>query len=125
MSHSDLNVSVIGVPAGKVASWGRARSRLRPVIGEQPKSLPERDHQTREPDAVEATFSASMIFRPGSLAAYAWPFATDGPLSVYGWPPGVTQSMRCVFVFESSQPVTVVSPGASTRGTIQPSSCFE
>jgi hypothetical protein len=34
----------------------------------QPKSLPERDHQTREPEADEATFSASMILRPGSFA---------------------------------------------------------
>src|SRR5687768_3452836 len=104
MSQRDLNVSFTGVPAGTVARSGRLMSRLCPLIGAQPKSLPERDHHTLVPEAVEVTFAASMIFRPGSFATYASPFATPGPVSVYGCPEGVTHSIRRVFVFESCHP---------------------
>jgi hypothetical protein len=55
-----------------------ARSKLRPSVGEQPKSLPEPDHQACVLVAVSpvSNFAGSISWRPGSLATYAWEFCT-------------------------------------------------
>ena len=101
MSQRDLNVSVTGVPAGTSRSAGSAMSRLWPPDGGQPKSLPERDHQTWSP---EGTSDGSMIWRPGSGATYASPLWTPAPVSVYGVPSGCFQSIRLVSRLVSCQP---------------------
>src|SRR5687767_15113145 len=117
MSQRDFIVSVTGVPAATLSSSERSMSRLWAPSGAQPKSLPDFDHHSFDPDG---TISGSMIRCAGSFATYASPLFTDGPVSVYGVPFSVTQSIRWVFAFESFQPLTVVEPASRTRGTSQP-----
>src|SRR5918992_5857450 len=125
MSQWDLNVTVTGVPAGTFSSSGRITSRVCPPSGGQPKSLPDPDHQMWSGDAPSITFCGSMTSLRGSRAAYASPLFTLGPLRVYFVPSGRYHSISFVFSFESRQLLTVVDPGPSSRGTSQPSSCFE
>ena len=67
--------------------------------------------------------------RPGLDRNYVTPFARGqgAGVPVEAERPGRTDGRQLErrVRFESRQPVTVVSPGPSTRGTIQPSSCFE
>src|SRR6478672_2894286 len=79
MSHMDLKSSESFVPAGSDAASGIARSKLCPPSSvEQPKSLPERDHQVCEAVAVSpvSNFAGSSRTRPGSLATYICEFWT-------------------------------------------------
>src|SRR3954454_10743351 len=120
MFHADLNDSVTFVPAGTSLSAVRSMSRLWPLVGGQPKSLPACGHHRCEADG---NLLGWVSWRCGSLATWASPLLTLPPVSVYAAPPGVCQSMRCVLVDESTTLFAVWRlPASSTRGTSHPSS---
>src|SRR6478736_4315295 len=130
MSHMDLKSSESFVPAGSDAASGIARSKLCPPLSvEQPKSLPERDHQVCDADALSpvSNLAGSSSTRPGSLATYICEFCTRPTppcpsVRVYDVPAGVCHVMAFVSCLESVMPDSVRSE-SSTSGTTQPSSC--
>src|SRR5690242_6527698 len=131
MSHSDFIDSVTVVPLGRSASPGMLTSRLCPLDGAQPKSLPDCDHHACVLLALspESNFAGSSRCLPGSFATYASEFCTRPSVpsvSVYGVPLGVSHEISSVSCLESVQSLTVGEvPGFSTFGTTQPSSWRE
>src|SRR3954470_16604366 len=105
MFHADLKLSATFVPAGTSFSPRRSMSRLWPLVGGQPKSLPAADHHRGVPDG---TLSGVMFWRLGSLGTEASQVWTPATCSEYGVPSADCQSMRWVSTCESCQPLTGV-----------------